>query len=184
MDFTYPNGERAQIDHILINKKWKNSALNCEAYNTFSTIKSDHRIVTGKFRLSLRVKKNQSTNRVRYDWEKLLYDENIKTSYTVDVKNHFEALQELDEVNNANSIYTNIMSAHEEAAKSNIPIKEKLKERVPWENKYITSKREAVKETSKKIKHTRKSSTLLDQMKKDLDDAYNEEFELYIREKN
>lgn len=28
---TYPNGLKAQLDHILINKKWKNSALNCEA---------------------------------------------------------------------------------------------------------------------------------------------------------
>ena len=36
--FTYPNGSKAQLDHILINKKWKNSALNCEAYNTFFAI--------------------------------------------------------------------------------------------------------------------------------------------------
>ena len=33
--FTYPNVSKAQLDHILINKKWKNSALNCEAYNSF-----------------------------------------------------------------------------------------------------------------------------------------------------
>ena len=33
--FTYANGARAQLDHIIINKKCKNSALNCQAFNTF-----------------------------------------------------------------------------------------------------------------------------------------------------
>ena len=42
---TYANNAKAQIDYILINKKWNNSALNCEAYC--------YRIVTAKIRLSL-----------------------------------------------------------------------------------------------------------------------------------
>ena len=29
--YTYPNNAKAQIDYILINKKWINSSLNCEA---------------------------------------------------------------------------------------------------------------------------------------------------------
>ena len=36
--FTYPNGVRAQLDHIMINKKWRNSALNCEAYGIPDTM--------------------------------------------------------------------------------------------------------------------------------------------------
>ena len=54
---TSPSGAKCQIDYIVINNKWKNSALNCEAYNTFCSVGSDHRIVTAKTRLSLRQSK-------------------------------------------------------------------------------------------------------------------------------
>ena len=45
---------KAQIDYVLINKKWENSAMNCKAYSSFEGVSSDHRIVTAKIRLSLR----------------------------------------------------------------------------------------------------------------------------------
>ena len=32
--YTYANNTKAQIDYVLINKKWRNSALNCEAYSS------------------------------------------------------------------------------------------------------------------------------------------------------
>ena len=54
--YTYANNTKAQIDYVLINKKWKNSALNCEAYSSFEGVSTDHRIVTAKIRLSLRKK--------------------------------------------------------------------------------------------------------------------------------
>ena len=46
--FMYANGTKAQLDYILINKKWKNSAIDCAAYNTFHSVSSDHKIVTIK----------------------------------------------------------------------------------------------------------------------------------------
>ena len=52
--YTYTNNSKAQIDYVLINKKWKNSAMNSEAYSSFEGVPSDHRIVTAKIRLSLR----------------------------------------------------------------------------------------------------------------------------------
>ena len=51
--YIYANNAKAQIDYIFINKKWNNSALNCEAYSSFEGMSSDHRIVTAKIRLSL-----------------------------------------------------------------------------------------------------------------------------------
>ena len=54
--YTYANNNKAQIDYIFINRKWKNSAMNCEAYSSFEGVSSDHRIVTAKLRLSLRKK--------------------------------------------------------------------------------------------------------------------------------
>ena len=35
-----------QLDYILVRKKWRNSVHNTEAYNSFKTVGSDHRIVS------------------------------------------------------------------------------------------------------------------------------------------
>ena len=51
--YTYANTTRAQIEYDVINKKWKNSAVNCEAYSSFEGVSTDHQIVTAKIRLSL-----------------------------------------------------------------------------------------------------------------------------------
>ena len=56
--YTYTNKSKAQIDYVLINRKWKNSAMNCEAYSSFEGVSSDHRIVTAKVQLSLRKKRH------------------------------------------------------------------------------------------------------------------------------
>ena len=51
--YTYANNTKAQIDYVFINKKWKINAVNCEAYASFDSVSSDHRIATIKIRLSL-----------------------------------------------------------------------------------------------------------------------------------
>ena len=71
----------------------KKTALNCKAYNTFSTAGSDHRIVTAKLRLSLKQSKSSTNKKVRYNWNKLLTNNNIKEIFTVEVNNRFRALQ-------------------------------------------------------------------------------------------
>ena len=38
-------GKKSQVDYILVNRKWKNSVKNSEAYSSFSSLGSDHRIV-------------------------------------------------------------------------------------------------------------------------------------------
>ena len=40
--YTYADNAKAQIDYIFINKKWNNSAFNCEAYSSFEGVSSDH----------------------------------------------------------------------------------------------------------------------------------------------
>ena len=45
---------KGQIDYILIRRKWKNSLKNTEAYNTFQSLGSDHRVVVCKVRVSFR----------------------------------------------------------------------------------------------------------------------------------
>lgn len=59
---------KRQLDYILVRKKWRNSVLNAEAYNCFASIGSDHRVVSMKVRLSLRVPKQQP-RRTHYNWK-------------------------------------------------------------------------------------------------------------------
>ena len=40
MAFTATNGAKAQLDYIIMNKKWKNIPKDCKAYNSFEGVKS------------------------------------------------------------------------------------------------------------------------------------------------
>ena len=64
---TYANNSKAQIDYVFINKKWKNIAMNCEAFSSFEDVSSDHRIVTAKIRLSLRKNATRTATTKHYD---------------------------------------------------------------------------------------------------------------------
>ena len=55
--FEYPKGDRAQLDYILFRKKWRNCEKDSRAYSTFSSVGSDHRVVSATLKLSLRVSK-------------------------------------------------------------------------------------------------------------------------------
>ena len=65
--YTYANNTKAQIDYVLIIKKWKNSAMNCEAYSCFEGVSTDHRIVTAKIPLSLRKNAKRTAATKNYD---------------------------------------------------------------------------------------------------------------------
>ena len=83
---TYANNTKAQRDYILLNKKWINGALNCEAYSSFEGVSSDHRIVTAKIRLSLRRNVVQTTTTVQYEWS-LLNNRDISDKYMITQRN-------------------------------------------------------------------------------------------------
>ena len=89
--YTYANITKAQIDYVLINKKWKNSALNCEAYSSFEGVSTDHRIVTAKIRLSLGKNAKLTATTKHYDWA-LLNNKDIRDKYVLELRNRFETL--------------------------------------------------------------------------------------------
>ena len=93
----YPNGMKAQLGHVLINKKWKNSITDCKSYNTYQSLGSNHRPCSIKLRLCLRANKTKS-NKTYYNWSLLSSNENVKEQYTIEVKNRFQVFQEQDEV--------------------------------------------------------------------------------------
>ena len=146
--YTYANNSKAEIDYVLINKKWKNSAMYCEAYSSFEDVSSDHRIVTAKIRLSLRKNAKRTTTTKHYDWA-LLNNRDITDEYVLELRNRFETLQEKTEKSTPNDEYENFVNAHLEAAAKCIPTKLKTKYRVPWETLAAREKRALVKTASK-----------------------------------
>ncbi len=112
--------------------------MNCEAYSSFESVSSDHRIVTAKLRLSLR----------KNDWA-LLNNRDIRDKYALELRNRFETLQEKTEKGTPNDEYENFVEAHLEAASKCIPTKPRTKYRVPWETSAVREKRALVKTASK-----------------------------------
>ena len=91
--FKYPDSTKAQIDYILVRKKWRNSLHNAEAYSTFSTVGSDHRIVTATIQLSLRAPKRKSNKHRTINFKPLCKNETLQQQYTIEVTNRFSSLE-------------------------------------------------------------------------------------------
>ena len=100
--------------------------MNCEAYSSFETVSTDHRIVTAKIRLSLRKNAKRTANAKHYDWA-VLNNRDIRDKYVLELRNRFETLQEKTEESTPNDEYENFVNAHLEAAEECIPTKLKTK---------------------------------------------------------
>ena len=79
---------------VLIRKKWRNSVTNAEAYNSFASIGSDHRVVTACIRLSLRADSRATPKKVKYDWSKPATDPDVQDRYTLEIKKRYSILAE------------------------------------------------------------------------------------------
>ena len=143
----YTNMAKTKIDYNLINKKWINSALNCEAYSSFKGASTDHQIFTAKIRLSLRRNATRTTKTAHYDWSRL-NNRDISNEYTITLRNKFNALQEISEILIPNDEYENFVNVLIGAAARCIPIKSTSKHRVPWETLAVRKKRDFGKTAS------------------------------------
>jgi|TARA_B110001454_G_scaffold215734_1_gene237708 exonuclease III len=124
--FEAPNNNQYQLDYILVRKKWSNSIRDCQAYNTFATVGSDHRIVSATVCLSLRVSKRAKLNPMKQvDWQQVTADKSLTKDYTLAVKNRFDALKTSDDT--TEEIYSKIITSVEEIALDSLPKKPKKK---------------------------------------------------------
>ncbi len=116
-----PKGDKCQLDYILIRKKWRNSLKNTQAYNSFASVGSDHRIVSAHVKLSLRSNTKTTSKRHIFDWKVLANDDELQSQYAVLVKNKFTGLE--TESGNATDTYEKFILANKEAAEELIPRK-------------------------------------------------------------
>ena len=106
--------------------------MNCEAYSSFDSLSSDHRIVTAKMRLILQKNATRIATTKYYDWT-LLNNRDIRDKYVLELRNRFETLQEKTEKGTPNEEYENFVNALLEEPVKCIPTKPRTKYRVPCE---------------------------------------------------
>ena len=115
------SGLRQQLDYILVRKKWRNSVLNCEPYNTFGSVGSDHRVIGAKIRLSLRVSRKPRRNLL--DWQEFSERPDLQEQYSILIRNRFRALQSDD--NNLTEEYDKFVQVNDEAKEMFVPVKQR-----------------------------------------------------------
>ena len=126
---------------------------DCQAHDPLSTVYSDHKIVVTKLRLSLLANgKTTTAKRTSFDWHCFSTSHSVRESYTVKVKNRFEALYQLEEKHSVNDLYTTMIKAQMDAAEKCIPKKKRVKKRVPWEKELVKDKRNELKKAYLKNK--------------------------------
>ena len=178
----YANGTKAQLDHILINKKWKNSGTDCAAYNTFHSVSSNHKIVTIKCRLCLRASKSRKYS-PKFDWSKLMCNKDIKEKFSIEIKNRFEALHSDNNTDNdPNTMYNNIIETNQYAAPETISIITKRPSTAPWHSHSIEVKRSAVSQVSLE-NSSPDNSEQIRKASEELDHYYKKEQEKYVKNK-
>ena len=101
-----------QLDYILVRKKWRNSVHNTEAYNSFKTVGSDHRVVSATLKLSLRAPKKEK--RTSYNWKLFSQTSELQQQYTVTVKNNYQVLEDDDNNERFNKFVAANVKAREE----------------------------------------------------------------------
>ncbi len=169
--FEDPKNNRHLLDYILVNTKWRNSVTNAEAYSSFDSVGSDHRIVTMDFRLSLRVTKPPSTN-IRYDWKCLKNNPATLNNFSLELRNKFNQLY--NENDDINTQYGALIEANKYAAKQTLPVNKSTKNDPLSKNPIIAQARKRVNILSKKynISRTRLMRKQLQTARKSLQEEY------------
>ena len=90
------NGSKNQIDYILVSKRFRNALLTAKTLPRADCY-SDHIPVAAIFRLKLKRNKQRVSN-VKLDLATLKADLEIREKYRVAVKNRFQALEGMEEV--------------------------------------------------------------------------------------
>ena len=143
---------KAQIDYICIRKKWRNTLKNTEAYESFKSMGSDHRVVICKLKLSLR-KSKTPPRQIRYDYSTLKSDGELQIKFAVEVSNRYSCLSGKDEDvqdikeeeesgSSATETYNKFVAAVQEASKLLLPKKQRRKQTCASEDPRVVKRRE------------------------------------------
>ena len=112
------------IDHVLISKQHRTSILDTRAMRG-ADASSDHELIRSKIRIKLKKQQqNRDVRRKKYDTTKLQQPEK-RRAFTVELRNRFKVLEELDSVED---IWDIMSKGYIETANNILGVKEKRTE--------------------------------------------------------
>ena len=174
--FEYPSGDRAQLDYLIFRKKWWNSVKDSRAFSSFSSVGSDHRIVSSVVKLSLRSSKKAKPHPMKtIDWKEVSLNPQLSKQFTLKVYNKFESLSTSEvTAENIEYIYDTLVKSTEEVALATLPKKKSRTQSKPSHSLGVIKARSRLKFVSLSYHRTpsRSLKTQLIEAKKKLDDAY------------
>ena len=135
---------KRQLDYLLVRKKWRNSILNAEAYSSFSSLGSDHRVVSMRVRLSLRAPKPR-TKQPLYDWKLFAAKPDLQAQYNIEVRNRFHLLED-EECRDPTERYQRFIAANKTATEKCVPRRAESRKPLRSRNPEIVKAREMLKE--------------------------------------
>ena len=174
--FQYPDSTKAQIDFILVRRKWRNSIRNVEAYSSFSTVGSDHRIVTARVQLSLRAPKRRPNKPRSLNFKALSRDSQLQERYAVEVLNRFNVLVDEHQDLPAQEKYNCLSAACLDAAKEVLPKR-------PKRNFKSIAQCRSVQEARSRLQNAIDQGDDITQPRQELKEAYLSEEENLLNEK-
>ena len=174
--FEYPNGDRAQLDYLLVRKKWRNSIKDSRSYSTFSSVGSDHRVISAKVKLSLRVsKKAVSSPMKKIDWKEVSSNKELSKDFAIQVFNKFQSLStsEIDS-ENVEEVYSHLIKSTEEVALATLPQKKTRSQLKPSASEKVADARCKLKSSSLAYHQspTQPNQISMIMAKKELEEAY------------
>lgn len=177
--FRDPRNLKYQLDYILCKRKWRNSVKNVEAYGTFESVGSDHRVVVAGIKLSLRSNAKQPESRARYDWEQFRCNPELQQKYSVTIRNRFEALTYNQE--DAAQRYEAFVKANEETMEEVLPRMAKKKRNRRSQDQRVVDARESIRIACMHAKEG-DGNTEVTQAREKLKEAYNNILEEEVEE--
>ena len=174
VNYCYQVDNRAQLDYILVRRKFKNGVLNAQAHNLFCSIGSDHRIVTATIRLSLRANSRTLQKKPKYDWNKLKTNPDLQDKYTVEIRNKYEVLSMNAGDDDQTQKYSYLIQANKETAEKVMPRVPKKQRKALCYDARVEMARIHLKEVDKRrAQETTKDTHLeLEECKEKLDETF------------
>ena len=174
--FEYPSGDRAQLDYLIFRKKWRNSVKDSRAFSSFSSVGSDHRIVSSVVKLSLRSSKKAKPHPMKtIDWKEVSSNPQMSKQFTLEVYNRFESLSSSEiTTENVDDVYDTLVKSTEDVALATLPKKRSRTQAKPSHSVGVIEARSRLQAVSLSY-HRSPSQSLKIQLieaKKKLDDAY------------
>ena len=149
--FTFWIFESPQLTFRLLNSLTAfNSVKDSRACSTFSSVGSDHRVVSAILKLSLRVSKKAVSHPMkRIDWKEVSSNNQASKDFAIQVFNKFQSLSATNgDTENVEDVYSNLIKATEEVALATLPKKKRRSESKPSVSKRVVDARIKLKSIS------------------------------------